>query len=208
MESVLRERLLVTGEMAEKFFPKGFCEEVLDLVALLPKAEAASVLETYDFFLQTQARYQAVAHDVYLTLAAHLRGTPTPTGPWRLQYLVEAARTPYEEEYVEPLRRALSNVKLKPSSQQTEEDLKELMESVTGLLFVMQDSPGYPSERALKYYQMIYLAGNLRTLSAPSILRRVTLHAERLMGEHVVLKRQNFRVPRGYSDTDLERASL
>lgn len=184
MDKVLKQRLRVTGEMAEKFLPQGFCRETLALVDVLPPQEAARVLESYDFFLRTQQRYQEVAHNVYQELKGVLTGDRTAPATWRLDFLVELAYTPYEEEYIEPLRRAYTSCRQKPSHLYSAQDVRALMEAIAALNFVMQDSPSYPSERALKFYQLIYSGGALKSLSPAAVLSRILPRAEALLEEH------------------------
>lgn len=187
MERELKERLRVVGEMAEKFFPHGFCSEVLTLVDRLPREDAAGVLTSYDFFLQTQRKYQDIAHRVYEELVSAMKGNYPGGNAWRLNYLVEAANAPYEEEHLAPFERALRDCRTIPSQAHGERELKRVMGGIASLAFVMQDSPAYPSERALKFYQFSYSAGRFKTVEPRALLRHVLPHGERLLEEHRAL---------------------
>ena len=184
MEAKLKERLRVVGEMAETFFPPGFCGEVLELADNVPNAEAAEVLAAYDFFLQTQHKYQTTAHEVYRDLVATMRGEAKMNEEWRLDFLVDNAHQPYDDEAIRPLKRAVAECLLKPMDHYNGEDLRRLMEAVGELVFYMGDSPAYPSERPLKFYQFLYSGGKLRTISYSSLIRRLLHHSASLLEEH------------------------
>lgn len=183
MEQELFTRLRIAGEMAEKYFPPGFVSEVLDLVRSIPVEDKIGVLNTYDFFLETQRKYQDLAHRVHRELMIELAGGSPQRLP-RLDYLVEEAAQTYPDEYVNSLHRALRLVELKPSQHYDQADLDSVMEAVTELTFVMNDSPSYPTERALKFYQFIYAAGRLQTMSPRSILQQIMPHAVCLKKSH------------------------